>query len=163
MSLNWENNRTQCDGCRMEVDDTLGWSDDDCGGDYCPKCTENQIRESNNVPTEEEALKFFDSLKSESVRIQEVWAKGRKPSIGFDQENGTLYATPYVFEGEPVTIIFTWSSNDNPVTSLPSQENECGRVRLDREKKDFIDPLNEEMEEYRQVMLNQLLSHLDAI
>jgi hypothetical protein len=163
MSINVDNDLTQCDGCRVETGDTIGWTEDDYGGNYCPKCTENMVRETSNEVTEQEAMRFFDALKAESVKIQEVWIKGRKPSIGFDQEYGTLYATPYCFDGEPVTVVFTWSSNDNPVTELPSPENECGRIRLDVEKRDFIDPLNEEMEDNRQVMLEQLLSHLNAL
>jgi len=164
MSLNCENDKTQCDGCRVEVADTLGWSSDDYGGDYCPKCTDNMTQEAAaSQPTVDEVARFFDAMKSESVKIQETWAKGRKPSIGFEQEYGTLYATPYCFDGEPTTIVFTWSSNDTPVTALPSPGDECGRVRLDREKRDFIDPLNEEMEEYRPQLLEQILSHLDAL
>lgn len=163
MSINCDNDRIQCDGCQVETDDTLGWTDDEFGGDYCPGCTENKVRESSNTPTPDEVANFFDSLKSESVKIQETWARGRLPSIGFDQENGTLYATPYKFDGEPVTVIFTWSSNYNPITELPSPGDECGRVRLDLEKRDFLDPLNEEMEPGRQTMLDQLLSHINAL
>ena len=130
MSINLDGDRTQCEDCRVEVSDTTGWTTDDYGGDYCPKCQERRSAAEADAPSDEEVHAFFNATAAESENIRKAWAEARRQSIGFELDTGTLYATPHLFKGQPATVVFTWSFNDSPVSKLPSTENECGRVRL---------------------------------
>jgi hypothetical protein len=133
--------------------------------DYCPHCAEGiaEAERQQEVSPEEET-QFFEALRAEAERVQDVWIKARKPSLGFERDNGTLFATPHVFGGnEPVAVVFTWSPNESPIAQLPSPENECGRIRLDLKKKDFLDPLNEDMEPRRSELLSGLLDYVNEL